>query len=108
MSAKYVADHQGTGQLLLSPGMFDLVNAFADFGMRYAVSISPEDTGEYKDSFRVEEGHEITLVTRDGHRSRRAAARIVNDAPHAPNVEWEWGHAVLGRTIDAIERAKTR
>jgi hypothetical protein len=108
VATHYEPDHKGTGQLLVSPGMFDLVNAFADFGMRYAVSISPEDTGDYKDSFRVEEGHVLTMITKGGHRTRRAAARIVNDAPHAPNVEWQWGYHVLGRTIDAIERAKTR
>jgi len=108
VAARYKPDHQGTGRLLLSPGMFDLVNAYADAGMRYAQQISPARTGDYKDSFRVEENHEITMTSKDGHRTRRAAARIVNDSPHAPEVEWQWGHHILGRTIDFVERVKTQ
>lgn len=105
MAARYVMDHIGTGKLLRSPGMHNMVYDFAVEGMRYAKDISPRRTGDYRDSFRVEGGH-IVVMTTDGHTTHRAAARLINDSDHAADVEWRWNHHILGRTIDRIQKVK--
>lgn len=97
----YKPDHKGIGQLLISPGMHKLVTERATAGMAYAISISPdaEPYGEgYISSFSVESG----LVVNEAG-SRRAAARLVNNASHATLVEYANGARVLGRTVDHIE-----
>lgn len=77
-----------------SSGIANAVESSAEQAMGHARSISPVVSGEYRDSFRVEE-----LVERD-----RAIARLVNDADHAAAVEWGQQRHVLGRTADWIER----
>jgi hypothetical protein len=99
-------DHIGTGQLLRSPEMMNMVYDFAREGMRFAQDISPRRTGEYRDSFRVEGGHIVRMEDEAGHITYRAAARLINDSEHAADVEWRWNHHILDRTIGRIQRTK--
>lgn len=106
MAARYQMDHIGTGGLLRSPEMMNMVYDFATEGARFARDISPRDTGDYKDSFRVIGGLVVTMTASDGHTTTRAAARLINESEHAADVEWRWNHHILGRTIDRIQRTK--
>jgi hypothetical protein len=96
---RYESNISGTNDLMTSEEMLALMVAAAQAGMSYAQRISPVDTGEYVESFRVE--GEI----RGGPARNRAEARLVNDSDHAADVEWRnhGGERVLGRTVDAIE-----
>lgn len=106
MAVRYRPDHADMDKLLLSPAFFALTRDYAEAGQRYAQDISPRgDTGDYQASFRVEAGHIVTMTTTTGFRTRRAAARLQNDSDHALAVEFMWGHAILARTVDFIERA---
>lgn len=104
MAVRYKPDHRGIDKMLLSREFFKMTGDFAEAGQRYAQDISPRDTGDYRDSFRVEEGHTVEMFVQ-GHHTIRAAARLVNDSDHAAHVEWQWGHYILARTVDYIERA---
>jgi hypothetical protein len=100
----YKPDHKGIAQLLVAPSMMKVVALYAEAGMPYAVSISPDADpyGEgYVSSFEVEAG----LTVKTGG-NRRAAARLVNTTDHAAHVEWTNGDRVLGRTVDYIEKLK--
>ncbi len=83
--------------MMTSADMTRVVDAAAEAGADHARSVSPVDTGEYQNSFRVETG-----VIGD-----RVEARLVNDAPHAVIVEGgtptQSGRNVLAQTADWIE-----
>jgi hypothetical protein len=78
--------------LLNTPELEEVLRQIAEKGMAYAVSISPEHTGEYKASFSVETG------VHGGPHGDRAEAQIVNSSDHAVNVEWQDNYHVLSRT----------
>lgn len=92
---RYKPDHAGVGELMRSDGVRDFLRGVAQRAIPLAESISPERTGDYKASFRVETGE----VNANG---RRAAAFIVNDSDHAVLVEWHDGFHVLARTAGMI------
>jgi hypothetical protein len=83
--------------MMTSREMTSVVDAAAQAGADHARSVSPVDTGEYRDAFSVE-----TSVTGD-----RVESRIINDAPHAVIVEvgtpTQPGRNVLAQTADWIE-----
>ncbi len=83
--------------MMTSREMTSVVDAAAQAGADHARSVSPVDTGEYRDSFSVETG-----VVGD-----RVEARIVNDAPHAIVVEsgtpTQPVRNVLAQTADWLE-----
>lgn len=70
-------------------------------------------TGEYAESFKVEED---TIEWRGRIAGPRAAARLINTAPYAAAVEWGYegrakgpsssAHHVLKRTLDALGGAE--
>lgn len=96
----YEKDIRGTNDLMTGPEMVAFMAAAAENGKRFAESISPVRTGEYKASFRVE------TSAHGGPRHNRAEARLVNDSEHSTDVEWlnHGGERILGKTVDFIER----
>lgn len=94
---RYTPDYSGTGQIMNSPEMVEVMRAKAELGNGFAESISPERTGDYKGSF------EVTADSGGGIRGDRAEAQIVNSSDHAVNVEWQDGYKVLTRTLGALE-----
>lgn len=73
-----------------SPEVRDELTRRAEAGERFAQSISPVRTGEYRSSFRIEVvGGQV---------------RLVNTSDHAVYVETTNGDRVLGRATDIIER----
>jgi hypothetical protein len=100
LTIDYRPNIRGTNKLMTSPEMVALMAAAAKKGEGYAQSISPRQTGEYAESFRVE------TTAKGGPRHNRAEARLINDSAHAAAVEWQnnGGERVLGRTVDFIEQ----
>lgn len=95
MAKDYEIDREGLQQVATSPKMQAAMTNLAHAGMAGAQAISPYVSGEYHDSFRVEE-----VTTKGGwDQMPRAGARIVNDSAHAMVVERR--HHVLA-TIKAI------
>lgn len=95
---RYSADYDGLRALMKGPEMQAVVREAAEKAMAYAVSISPEKTGEYKSSFEV-------TVTADGGVNppgARAEAQLVNTSDHAVDVEWRDGYHVLARAAGAL------
>lgn len=93
---RYVPDRKGVGQLARSAVMGKVVRNAAERGARYAQSIAPVDTGQYRASFRVD-----TDVS-----GARMTATLANMAPYAVIVEVHHGKRVLGRAVDVIERGR--
>jgi hypothetical protein len=103
MAARYEPDHEGTGMLMMSDGMREMLRMVAERGADYARSIAPvgkppgdPHPGEYLASFRVE------VVTPAPSWDDRPAALIVNDSGHAAYVEWQDGYHVLAKTAAAM------
>jgi hypothetical protein len=93
---RYKPDYAGLGRLMNGPEMQAMLRRVAERGVPFAVSVSPERTGEYKASFRVE------VRSHGGVHGDRAEAKIVNSSPHAARVEWQDGFHVLNRTAQAL------
>jgi hypothetical protein len=96
MTVRYRPDYAGTRKLMNSPEMVEVMRQVAGKGIAFAQSISPERTGEYKESF------EVTSRAHGGVHADRAEAQIVNTSAHAAHVEWQDGYHVLGRTAEAL------
>ena len=79
--AKFRGDYKGIGKILRSKQMQKEMEARAEKVQTKAEGLAPQDSGTYRQSFRVEVG------VREG-RKPRAVAKVVNDAPNAPYVEW--------------------
>lgn len=96
---RYEYDYAGTNRAMTSPEMLAVLVEAAEAGKAFAQRIAPVRTGEYEKSFRIEG------ELRGGPRHDRAEARLVNDSPHAADVEWRnhGGERILGRTADFIE-----
>lgn len=96
--AKFRASYKGIGQILRSQQMQQAMQTRAEQVQRRAEALAPRDTGSYAASFRVE------TSVREG-KTRRAVAKVINDAPHATFVEWGTSrtprHRVLGRAAGA-------
>lgn len=96
MTVRYKPDYTGTGELMNSPEMVEVMRQVAEKGIPFAESISPERTGEYKSSF------EVTSRSHGGVHGDRAEAQVVNTSEHAAHVEWQDGYHVLARTAEAL------
>jgi hypothetical protein len=94
---RYEKNIKGLNELMRSAGVRDHLRAVAEAAIPYAQEISPERTGEYKASFRVE------TTDSGGPLGNRAAAYLINDSPHAARVEWEDDFHVLARVADHIQ-----
>lgn len=83
--------------LMSSSGVHDAMSEAAEMALDHAQGIAPVDTGEYRDSFRVEQSSG----------SDRAEARLVNDDEGAGGIEWgkggSDGHHTLAQTADWLE-----
>lgn len=79
--ARFRANYKGIGKMLTSPQMQQAMRTRAEQVQRRAESLAPRETGEYGASFRVE------VDVREGAKPR-ARARVINDSPAAPYVEW--------------------
>ena len=99
----------GWDKIVMSPDILDACVAEAKKGQAFAEGISPRSGDQrgkpYADSFDVETG--TTDVFRGGP---RVVARLINDAPHSPAVEWgnkrmRKPHRVLGRTAAFLGNA---
>ena len=92
--ARFRANYKGIGLILASPQMQREMKSRAEKVRARAEALSPEDTGQYVHSFKVE------ISIRKG-KTTRAVAKVVNDAPHAAYVEWGTSrtprHRVMGR-----------
>lgn len=98
MTLRYTASYSGLRELMRGQEMQQVMREVAEKGMEYAISISPEHTGEYRSSFEV-------TVSADGGvipPGARAEAQLVNTSDHAVNVEWQDGHHILTRTLDYL------
>lgn len=86
-------------KLMTSAEMAAFLQGIAEAAVPYARAISPRDSGDYEESFKV------TSVRRGGPRNNRAEARITNTSDHATAVEFRnhGGQRVLGRVVDHIE-----
>lgn len=96
MTVRYRADYKGTGELMNSVEMRNMLREVAEKGRVFAIGISPERTGEYVKSF------EVTTSAHAGTHGDRAEATLVNTSAHAAHVEWQDGYHVLARTADAL------
>jgi hypothetical protein len=96
----YRPNRPGTGQLLRTEEMEQLVARAANKAKAHAEKIAPRDTGRYAASFEVES------TRRGGPNSDRAEAHLINTANHAWAVEFVNGDRVLGKAADHIEHAE--
>lgn len=79
--ARFRGDYKGIGKMLRSAQMQREMEARAERVKGKAEALAPHDSGRYAGSFRVEAG------VREGKKPR-AVAKVINDAPNAPYVEW--------------------
>ncbi len=79
--ARYRHDYKKFGKVMTSRQMQEAMKARAEKVQSRAEGIAPHHTGEYASSFRVEVG------VRKGPKPR-AIAKVINDDPAAPYVEW--------------------
>jgi hypothetical protein len=79
--ARYRQNTKAFAKVLVSKQMQDAMKDRAEQVQQRAEGIAPRDTGDYGSSFRVEVG------VREGPKPR-AVAKVVNDNPAAPYVEW--------------------
>lgn len=94
----YVMDAKATEALLESGQLRPAARQAAERGKAHAESVAPVESGEYRDSFTVEDS-----TGWDG----RAAVDLVNTSEHAAAVEYgnrgRRGRHILASTIDIIE-----
>ena len=99
---KFVPDKKGIAGIAVSRPLHRATQKVAGEGKRYAMSISPVDSGEYLTSWQVIGSTTVIAGM------RRAAALLINLASHAAAVEWGNaatngnGHHVLQRTLDHL------
>lgn len=102
---RYEPDYKGTGQIMTSQQMRQLVGSTGERAKELAEAISPVGSTErgdshpglYKASFSVETG------TYHDPKGDRAQAVLVNTSDHAADVEWRDGFLVLTRVLGALE-----
>ncbi|MGP5381637.1 hypothetical protein ACTXL8_05555 [Glutamicibacter arilaitensis] len=97
MSKHYEPDASGLAEVARSPKMQAAMVGIATAAAAGGRAISPVDSGEYRDSFRVVP----TTNTAGWKREKRAAARIENVAPHAAAVERR--NKILSKLASIIE-----
>ena len=96
--ARFRSNYKGIGAMLRSRQMQEEMRKRAEDVQDKAQAMAPRDTGDYATSFRVETG------VREGKKPR-AQAKVINDDPAAPYVEWGTSRTprfrVLGRAAGA-------
>lgn len=96
--ARFRGNYKGVGQILRSHQMQQEMKQRADRVKAKAETLAPHHTGQYAGSFRVEVG------VREGGKPR-AMAKVINDDPAAPYVEWGTSRTprfrVMGRAAGA-------
>lgn len=97
MSKHYEPDLRGLGEIARSKEMGRAMVSLAQAGVAGARAVSPVVSGQYRDSFVVEE----TTRNAGWRNEPRAAARVTNTAPYAAKVERE--HKVLSKVASIIE-----
>ena len=95
MAKDYEVDKSGMRAIGQSAQMMQAMTALGEAGAAGARAISPVKSGEYRDSWEVQQVREKVGWDRD----ERAAVRVVNTAPYAATVERK--HHILG-TVKAI------
>lgn len=96
----YKPDFTGTGQLMRSAEMLEVMKAVAERGISIARVLSAGHvvTGEYESSFTA-----TARSRRGGVRGDRAEAWLVNTSGHAARVEWQDDLHILARTAGYLE-----
>jgi len=98
---RYRADYSGIGEMLRSPEMQKAMHLIAKKVEARAKAIAPVETGEYRNSFEVSSGVDVSA---DGE--RRAYGRVTNTSDHAFQVEYGGKstpkYRVLGKALDAV------
>jgi len=79
--ARFKGNYKGVGEMLVSDKMQDAMEERAERVRGRCVANAPEDTGSYKESFRIETG------IRPGPKPR-AQSKVINDDQAAAYVEW--------------------
>ena len=97
-AARYEMNFEGLGRVMRGQGMQAMLRREAERGKQYAEVIAPEDTGQYKASFRVS-----SASRGRGRWADRAVAELHNDAAHALLVEYTDDYRTLGIVADIIE-----
>lgn len=81
--ARYDPNDAGWAAIRMSPEILAACLAEAERGKTYAEGVSPEDSGAYKQAFKVK------ATTADiGRGGRRVAAELYNDDPAAAPLEF--------------------
>lgn len=95
MSVQYRPDPRGMRELATSSGVREVVAERAERGVEWMQANAPVDSGEYRDSFEIEQ-QDLRMFG-----SVRACASIYNSAPHATEVDRQYG--LFPRAVDIIE-----
>lgn len=82
-AGRYERSRLGWAAFSNSETLAEACESVAFRGALYGISISPQESGEYRTSWRVERGLYISQAY-----GPRVAARLWNDAPHAAAVEF--------------------
>ena len=97
---RYVPDHHGLGEVLLSPEMYAALEAAGERAANFAranapVGQPPDDPhpGRYRASIRVERATSF--------KGKRAAVHVIADVPYAQRLETQYH--VLSRALDAAK-----
>lgn len=101
-AGRYESSRLGWAGFSNSETLAESCESVAVRGALYAIGISPQESGEYRTSWRVE--RDLYISPRYGP---RAAARLWNDAPHAAAVEFSnrsvhTAQGVVARTAEFL------
>lgn len=103
--SRFVPNRAAFAEMAVGPEIRAALRAVGERAKVTAEALSQDFriTGEYADSFEVEEDTSIL------GRNQRAVVRLRNTAPYAAAVEWgnardHRPHRVLGRTLFSLER----
>lgn len=98
---RYIPDYNGTARLLReSRELADIVHDAAERGAEYLREIAHVDTGEYRNSVHVEDGHDLFV-------GDRVASFVVADVPHAAAQDFPHGRGGRSRPGGGRPLAKT-
>lgn len=98
-NSTYKASYKGIGQMLNSDFVQDAMVDHAEKIKAYAISISPQSSGQYRTSFKIYRNRGLIA------KGIRAYARLYNEAPYAAAVEYGnrkngfKGQRILGKAM---------
>lgn len=97
--ARYRHDYKKFGKVMTSRQMQDAMKGRAEQVRSRAEALAPRRTGAYASSFKVE------VSIRKGPKPR-AVAKVINDNPAAPYVEWGTSrtprYRVMGKAAGSV------